>query len=66
METEEEDNGNKIRKPPGEPGRPKSGGYKLETVLGWNEATFEAVRVGLQVPIVEKGYIAFKFTIMSL
>lgn len=43
----EEDSGNKIAKPPGEPGRPKSGGYKLESVLGWNEATFEAVRVGL-------------------
>jgi len=30
---------------PGEPGRPRSGGYKLDVVLGWNEATFEAVRV---------------------
>lgn len=56
-ETGEEDIGNKIPKPPGEPGRPKSGGYKLETVLGWNDATFEAVRVGLC--IVEKGYIAY-------
>jgi hypothetical protein len=45
----EEDSGDKIPKPPGEPGRPKSGGYKLESVLGWNEATFEAVRVGLRL-----------------
>ena len=30
----EEDSGDKIPKPPGEPGRPKSGGYKLESILG--------------------------------
>jgi hypothetical protein len=53
----EGDSGNKISKPLGEPGRPKSGGYKLESVLGWNEATFEAVRVSLGL---EKG---FSFTI---
>jgi hypothetical protein len=53
---EEDSAGDKILKPPGEPGRPKSGGYKLESVLGWNEATFEAVRVG---HCLEKGYIAF-------
>ena len=35
----EEDGGDKIPKPPGEPGWPKSGGYKLESILGWNEAT---------------------------
>lgn len=52
---------NKFPKPPGEPGRPKSGGYKLETALGWNEATFEAIRVGLRL---EKDCIAF--TIMCL
>jgi len=43
----EEGTEGKISKPPGEPGRPRSGGYKLEAVLGWNEATFEAVRVSL-------------------
>lgn len=43
----EEGTEGKISKPPGEPGRPRSGGYKLEAVLGWNEATFVAVRVSL-------------------
>ncbi len=46
---EDEDGENKISKPPGEPGRPRSGGYKLEDVLGWNEATFDAVRVSIRL-----------------
>lgn len=41
----EEGGEGRISKPQGEPGRPRSGGYTLEEVLGWNEATFEAVRV---------------------
>ena len=46
---EDDDGEGKISKPPGEPGRPRSGGYKLEDVLGWNEATFEAVRVSISL-----------------
>jgi hypothetical protein len=45
----DEDGESKISKPPGEPGRPKSGGYKLEDILGWNEATFDAVRVSISL-----------------
>lgn len=47
-DSEEEDiDGNKklIPKPRGEPGRPGSGGYKLENALGRNKATFETIMV---------------------
>ena len=54
--------GNKISKPPGEPSQPKSGGYNLKSVLGWNEANFEAIKVGLHL---EKGY-SILFTIVCL
>ena len=50
----EEGTQGKISKPPGEPGRPRSGGYKLEAVLGWNEAIFEAVRVSLDLEETER------------
>ena len=56
---EDEDVEGKISKPPGEPGRPRSGGYKLEDVLGWNEATFEAVRVSISS---EKTYPCLSLT----
>lgn len=47
MESEDGDNNEerKIPKPCGEPGRPGSGGYRLEDKLGWNKATFEAITV---------------------
>ncbi|SJL15222.1 uncharacterized protein ARMOST_18708 [Armillaria ostoyae] len=32
-----------IPKPPGEPGRPKSGGYNLEQALGWPDAIYQQV-----------------------
>ncbi|PBK90452.1 hypothetical protein ARMGADRAFT_1082717 [Armillaria gallica] len=32
-----------IPKPPGEPGRPKSGGYNLEKALGWPDAIYQQV-----------------------
>jgi hypothetical protein len=53
---EDENGESKIAKPQGEPGRPRSGGYKLEDVLGWNEATFDAVRVSI---ILEKDIHAY-------
>ncbi len=34
-----------IPKPPGEPGRPKSGGYNLEQALGWPDAIYQQVIV---------------------
>ncbi len=47
VESEDGDNNEerKIPKPRGEPGRPGSGGYRLEDKLGWNKATFEAITV---------------------
>lgn len=35
----------KIPKPAGEAGRPASGGYNLETALGWKEVTFNKITV---------------------
>lgn len=34
-----------IAKPPGEPGRPQSGGYSLPTILDWNEQLYKKVVV---------------------
>jgi hypothetical protein len=56
---EDKDGEGKISKPPGEPGRPRSGGYKLEDILGWNEVTFEAVRVSIGL---EKTYPCLSLT----
>ena len=42
----------KIPKPSGEPGRPRSGGYSLETALGkWGEELFQAVNVRITLKI---------------
>jgi hypothetical protein len=38
----------KIPKPPGEAGRPQSGGYNLQDKLGWNDRTYESIIVSLQ------------------
>jgi hypothetical protein len=46
--------GSKIPKPPGEVGRPRCGGYNLETALGWREKTLEDVTVSL---LVERFFI---------
>ena len=35
----------KIPKPPGEAGRPCSGGYNLRDVLGWTKADFDKIQV---------------------
>ncbi|KAL0567855.1 hypothetical protein V5O48_014137 [Marasmius crinis-equi] len=35
----------KIRKPPGEVGRPNGGGYTLKTALGWSNEKYNAVRL---------------------
>lgn len=35
-----------IRKPPGEPGRPRSGGFNLEEALGWPKDDFDRIQVG--------------------
>lgn len=37
----------KIPKPPGEAGRPQSGGYNLQDKLDWNDRTYESVVVSL-------------------
>ena len=39
----------KIRKPPGEAGRPKSGGYKLEEALQWKKEDFGLIQVSFNV-----------------
>lgn len=39
----------KIPKPPGEAGRPQSGGYNLQDKLGWNDKTYESVMVSMSV-----------------
>jgi hypothetical protein len=47
---ESEENGEvntKIPKPPGEAGRPQSGGYNLQDKLGWNDKTYESVIVSM-------------------
>ena len=41
---EEEPEDEKIPKPPGEAGRPGSGGYNLKEVLGWTKADFDKVQ----------------------
>jgi hypothetical protein len=35
----------KIQKPPGEAGRPKSGGFNLEETLGWSKEFFNKIQV---------------------
>jgi hypothetical protein len=47
LESEEdgEMNSTRIPKPPGEAGRPQSGGYSLQDKLGWNDKTYESVIV---------------------
>jgi hypothetical protein len=37
----------KIPKPPGEVGRPQSGGYNLQEKLSWNDKTYESIIVSL-------------------
>ena len=39
----------KIPKPPGEAGRPKSGGYKLEEALGWGKEDFAVIQVSFDM-----------------
>ena len=34
-----------IPKPPGGPGRPRSGGYNLQEQLGWEKDEFEEIKV---------------------
>ena len=49
-ELESEEDGEvstKIPKPPGEAGRPQSGGYRLQEKLGWNEITYQSITVSL-------------------
>jgi hypothetical protein len=43
----EEDTSKKIPKPPGEAGRPHSGGYNLQDKLDWNDKTYESIVVSL-------------------
>lgn len=48
-ESEKDGEGNsKIPKPPGEAGRPQSGGYNLQDKLGWNDRTYESVVVSMR------------------
>ena len=37
----------KIPKPPGEAGRPQSGGYNLQEKLNWNDRTYDSIVVSL-------------------
>ena len=37
----------KIPKPPGEAGRPQSGGYSLQEKLNWNDRTYDSIVVSL-------------------
>ena len=49
-ELESEEDGRvdkKIPKPPGEAGRPQSGGYNLQSELGWNDRTYDSILVSL-------------------
>ena len=47
LESEEDGEVGKILKPPGEAGRPQSGGYRLQEKLGWNERTYQSITVSL-------------------
>jgi hypothetical protein len=42
--------GNKISKPPGEAGRPGSGGYNLVQVVNWTPRKFALLRVCFNMP----------------
>jgi hypothetical protein len=55
LESEEdgEVNGTKISKPPGEAGRPQSGGYNLQEKLGWNDKTYGSVIVSMSKVYME-------------
>jgi hypothetical protein len=53
IEEELEDN-EKILKPPGEAGRPGSGGYNLKEELGWSKAEFDKVQVSYVYDTVNK------------
>lgn len=46
-EPESEEDGEastRVPKPQGQPGRPQSGGYKLQDKLGWNDTTYESIQ----------------------
>ena len=48
IESEEDEGGDcndKIPKPIGEAGRPRSGGYNLKEMLGWPKADFDKIQV---------------------
>lgn len=47
-EKDEEINNKTIPKPPGEAGRPQSGGYNLQDKLGWNDSTYEIIVVSMR------------------
>jgi hypothetical protein len=53
-EEDGEVNSTKIPKPPGEAGRPQSGGYNLQDKLGWNDKTYESVMVSMSVKSVHE------------
>jgi hypothetical protein len=38
-----------IPKPPGEPGRPDSGGYNLQQAVNWTSSDFNRLKVRLQI-----------------